>query len=238
MFAFICVFCLIPAGCGKDKSPTTSGATYPFKVTIDTVSSDINLGTLPITTIENEKTIKISDLVDTETITEPDNYAYRLIGSDGFYAHSKGSPDNTWSHIQKGSIILSTMAVSLDPTLGLANRYNVKGVAEMKILRKIDFVSPSDSLFQNIVAELLAVTFQDSLKTVTLASIIPDGVLASPTTLNYQLIASDNYSVTLTWQQVQEGYYVPGQDRVLYSNPNNPGNMKVTKLNRMVARNP
>lgn len=238
MFILICVLWFGMAGCGEDKSPTSHSETYLFKITLDPTSTEINLGTLPTYTLENEKAVRISELVDTNTITEPDNFAYRLVGSDGFYAHSKGNPDNTWSHIQKGYIILSTMKVLFDSDLGILSRYNIKDASEMKILRKIDFVTPSDSLIQNIVDELPHVVFQDSLNAVALEKLFPADAVDDPSTLTYQLIAYDDYSVTLAWEQVLEGFYVIDQDRVLYSNPDNPGKMKVTKLNRLVAQKP
>ena len=97
----------------------------------------MNLADLTVYTIEEQQAVKISDLVDTSVVTEPVNHAYRLIGSDGFYANIKGNPDNTWEHIQNGYIVLSTMGVTFDATLELINRYNIKNAAELKILRKI-----------------------------------------------------------------------------------------------------
>jgi len=234
IFSFILCF----PGCGKDKSPTESQETYLFTITTGSSSSEVNLDEFPKYMIEEENAVKLSELVDTTVLTEPHNFAYRLIGSDGFYAHIKGNPDNTWDHMQNGYIILSTMAVSFDPSLGIINRYNIKDVAELKILRKIDFVTPADSLIQFIVDELLRVSFQDSLNAVALSELIPRDVVSSPSLLVYELVAVDDYSVTLTYQQVQEGFYVIEQDRVLYSNPEIQGAMKVKMLNRLIARYP
>ena len=234
LFLFILCF----HGCGKDKSPTASQETFLFTITTGSSSSDVNLADFTKYTIEGEETVKLSDLVDTTVLTEPHNFAYRLIGSDGFYAHIKGSPDNTWDHIQNGYIILSAMAVSFDPSLGIINRYNIKGVAELKILRKIDFVTLADSLIQFIVDELPRVSFQDSLNAVALGELIPPDVVSSPSLLVYELVAVDGYSVTLTYQQIQEGFYVIEQDRVLYTNPEIQCAMKIRKLNRIVARYP
>ncbi|MFC1542037.1 hypothetical protein ACFL50_06270 [Candidatus Latescibacterota bacterium] len=237
-FITLTVLILILSGCGDDKSPTGSNETYMIAVSTESDSTNVDLADYQIVTIEGEDAVKLSGLVDTEIYTEPNNYVYRLIGSDGFYANMKGSPDNIYDHLKSGYIVLSTMWVTFDTSLGLINRYNIDDVAELKILRKIDFITPADSLIQYVVDDLPHVTFQDSLDAVALTEFLPLEVLSSSLLYMYDLVASDEYTASLTYEEFQAGYYVISEDRVLYTNPDITGAKKVRMLNRIVARNP
>ena len=236
---FLCLIAvMIYTGCSDDKSPTGSIDTYEFTVTYDSFSSLLNLADLPVYTIEKQQAVKISDLVDTSVVTEPVNHAYRIIGSDGFYAHMKGDPDNIWEHIKNGYIVLSTMGVTFDTTLELIKRYNIKDAAKLKILRKIDFITPADSLIQYIIDEMPPSAFEDSLTGIALNEFISEETVSSPASYVYELVAVDDYSKTLTYEQFQKGFYVIEQDRVLYTDPEIDGSLKIKQLNRIIAKKP
>ena len=225
-------------GCGEDKSPTTSGENLPFKVTFGGESTEVNLADYPKQTIEGEEVVSLADLVDTTKVAHPFNYGYRIIGEDGFYAHVKGNDDNTWEHLQSGYIILSSMLGNFDPSLGLINRYNIKDAAEMKILRKIDFITPADSLIQYIVEELPEVTFQDTLAGIELTEILPAGIVNNPLDYMFDLIAADGYSKAISYQQFQSAFYITSLDRVLYSDETILNIYKIKYLNRVLIFNP
>ena len=225
-------------GCSDDVSPAGPEETYNFMVTYSSSSSQLNLADLPVYTIEEQKTVKLSDLVDTSLITEPYNYAYRPIGSDGFYANLKGSPDNSWDHMQDGYIVLSTMGVTFDISLGLISRYNIRDAAELKILRKIDFITPADSLIQHIVDEMTPTAFEDSLNGIALTEFIPEEVVSSPSSYVYKLIAADDYSIILSYEQLQKGFYIIDRDQILYTDSEITGSFKIKTLNRLIAKTP
>lgn len=229
---------MIYTGCSDDESPTGSVDTYDFTVTYGSSSSLLNLADLHVYTIEEQQAVKISDLVDTSVITEPVNHAYRIIGSDGFYANVKGTPDNTWEHIQNGYIVLSTMGVTFDSTLELINRYNIKDAAELKILRKIDFITPADSLIQHIADEMPSSAYEDSLTGIALNTFISEESVSSPVSYDYELVAADDYSITVTYEQFQKGIYVIEKDRVYYTDPEIDGSLKIKQLNRIIAKTP
>ena len=222
-------------GCGEDKSPTNSVEDYTITVTYGSSPGTVDLGGLPRHIIDGLDAVKLSDIVDTTLVAEPANYAYRIIGQDGFYAHVKGNPDNTWEHLQAGYLVLSAMRVSFDFSLGLPSRYNIKDVAEMKILRKIDFVSPADSLIQYVVEEMSQTAFEDTLSGVSLTGFVPSDVVADPPSYAYTLLAADGFSITITYDQLSTGFFIPELDRVLYTDPDASGKMKVKKLNRITA---
>ena len=235
------IICLIGSmicfwGCGSDESPSGAGETYDFTITYPQSSATVNLSDYTPQTIEGEKAILMSDLVNADVITEPYNFAYRLIGSDGFYANIKGSPDNTWDHLQGGNIILSTMNASFDPSLNLISRYAIKDVDELQILRKIDVITPSDSLIQHVVQAMTTTVFQDSLTAIPLIDFLPTEILPSPSSLSYTLVAADDYALVLSFEQFEKGYYVIESDRILYSDPDILGSMKIKKLNHIGAQ--
>ena len=207
-------------GCGGDKSPVESQEpSYFITVKYGSSSIEVNLDELNRHNIDGVEAVKLSDLIDTSIVTESHNHAYRIIGKDGFYAHMKGNPDNTWEQLQWGYILLPTMRVSFDPSLELQGSYNIKDMVEMKILRKVDLVTPADSLIQFIIEDMTQTAFKDSLTGIKLTEFIPSDIVDDPRAFSYDLIAADEYSVTISYEQLLEGYYVIEYDRVLYSNP-------------------
>ena len=225
-------------GCGEDKSPTRSEETYSLTVTFESSSKVVNLDDLGKHTIDGEEAVMLADLVDTSIVIYPQNYAYRIIGEDGFYAHMKGNPDNTWEQLLSGYIILSQMLVYFDPSLELPGRYNIKDAAEIKILRKVDFVTPADSLIQFIVDEMTATAFEDTLTGIALTEFAAQNIEGDLSVYLYDLVAADEYTKTINYEQLLEGYFIVEDDRVLYTNSEIPSNSKIKHLNRIVAFNP
>ena len=81
------IFLLYFIGCGEDKSPTQNKEIHSLTVTFESSSVTVNLDDLGMHTIDGEKAVMLADLVDTSLVKYPQNYAYRIIGGDGFYAH-------------------------------------------------------------------------------------------------------------------------------------------------------
>ena len=225
-------------GCGEDKSPTRSEETYSLTVTLGSSSTAVNLDNLDKHTIDGEEAVMLADIVDTSIVIYPQNHAYRIIGEDGFYAHMKGNPDNTWEQLQSGYIILSRMSSYFDPSLELPGRYNIKDAAEMRILRKVDFVTPADSLIQFIVDEMTKTAFEDTLTGIALTEFATLGVEGDPLAYLYDLVAADEYTKTINYGQLLEGYYIVENDRVLYTNSEILSSLKIKHLNRIIAFNP
>jgi len=210
---FTCLFMVLALviGCSDDDDDSSTGpgdeVEYPVLVVFKGDSTTVDLGDLPTETIEGEEVVDVIGLVDSTEVVDTINYAYRFIGSDGFCAHIKGDPDNTWEHMHNGYIVLSNMRVMFDPGFGLANRYNVTGVATLEILRKIDFVTPADSLIQYSIDDLTQVPF-NAQTGVKMTDLIPAELIPDPAAYSYQLVASDGYAKTATYAQYNEAYYV------------------------------
>ncbi len=134
-------------------------------------------------------------------------YGYRFIGSDGFYAHKKGSPDNLWSQLEYGYIDVSTRDVFWDTTLGLPSRYNIKDVDTLKLLRQFWVISDTDSV-QVPIDDCDTVTVEDTL-CVPLVSILAasDTAFVLDSSATYTLVAVDGYSKDVTGAQLATGYW-------------------------------
>ncbi len=134
-------------------------------------------------------------------------YGYRFIGSDGFYAHKKGSPDNTWDQLEFGYIDVSTRDVFWDTTLGLSSRYNIRDVDTLKVIRQFWVVGDTDSV-QVPIDDCDTVTVEDTL-CVPLVSVLEasDTMFVLDTAAVYTLRAVDGYSKDVTGAQLLNGYW-------------------------------
>ncbi len=86
-------------------------------VTLDDLTFVRYFDLLEKVTFEGDEVIRLSDLIDSTMTDFPQIYAYRVIGSDGFCAAKKGSPDNIWEHMQKGYLKLSDRRATFDRSL-------------------------------------------------------------------------------------------------------------------------
>ena len=239
LFTLFFVVLLLFTGCGDDKSPVEPQETsYSIIVTHGSSSKDVNLSDLSMHIIDGEEAVNLSDIVNTLNVTDPHNNAYRIIGSDGFYAHMKGNADNIWEHFQSGYILLYTMRVFFDPSLEITGRYNIKDVAEIKIIRKIDLITPADSLIQFITDEMTQTAFEDTLTGIKLTEFVSSDIVGDPRAFLYDLVAADEYTKTINYDQLMQGYYIINSDRVLYNDSDISSTLKIKHLNRIIIFNP
>ena len=169
---------------------------------------------------EGTEAIRLADLIDSAITDYPSIYAYRIIGSDGFYAAKKGSPDNVWEHMQNGYLKLDTRRVAFEPSLGLEGRYYVKDVVSIDLLRKIDtrFSSEETSRFF-LVEELNATTYPDSTDAffsgrlgIKLSDFIDTSITCTPEDYSFTLNSVEGEKITLSWAEIQTGWWLLGLD--------------------------
>ena len=168
---------------------------------------------------EGDEAIRLSDFIDSTMTDYPEIYAYRVIGSDGFYAAQKGSPDNVWEHIQKGYLKLSDRRATFDRSLGLMGRYYVKDVASIELLRKIEtkFNQEEDFTF-SLIMDMETVTYRDSIDPfydghpgIKLSDFV-DTLTSSPENYSYNLISSEGKEKTFSWAEFQTGWWLLNLD--------------------------
>jgi hypothetical protein len=240
-FVVAICFGLFVSGCSVDSDkknpvdPNGEGDTYPITVVFKRESTVVDLADLPVVMIDGAEAVSMLGLVDSTLVADPGNYVFRVVGADGFYAHQKGADDNVWNHIYQGYVILSTMRANFDPSLGLPGRYNVSNMARLEILRKIDFCY-ADTLIQYVVDDMTAVPFNEKTG-VPMTDFIPADLITEPSSLAYDLVASDGYAKTANYTQVQAGFYVIEDDQVQYSDSSITG-LRVKKINKIVAKTP
>jgi hypothetical protein len=214
----------------------------PIKPKSDLIT--VELGSLTFTryfdllekvTFEGKEAIRLSDFIDSAVTVYPDIYAYRVIGSDGFYAAKKGSPDNTWEQIQKGYLRLSDRRVTFEPSLGLEGRYYVKDVVSIELLRKIDVqvAEEKDSTF--LIINQKAETFFDSTDAfyngrsgIKLSEFIQPLTSATENYV-YHLISARGEDKTFSWSEVQTGWWLKDLDLTKF-NPDLGASSRITHL--------
>jgi hypothetical protein len=199
-----------------------SGCSRPIKPKSDFIT--VKLGDITFTRyfdlaekveFEGEQAILLSDFIDSVVTERPAIYAYRIIGSDGFYAHMKGSPDNAWEHMQKGYLKLSNRKAAFDPSLGLEGRYYVKDVAGIELLRKIETRFAGDGhLTFFLIAEMETALysdpgddFYDGRSGVKLADFV-DTLISAPEEYSYDLVSIAGEKRRFSWAELQTGWWI------------------------------
>ncbi len=200
----------------------TCGCSRPIKPKSDFIT--VKLGDMTFTRyfdlmekveFEGEQAIRLSDFIDSVITERPAIYAYRVVGSDGFYAHMKGSPDNLWEHMQKGYLKLSNRRAAFEQSLGLEGRYYVKDVAGIELLRKIETRFEGDDNFGfSLIAETETATysdpqdlFYDGRSGVRLADFV-DTLTSAPEDYSYDLVSVAGEKRSFSWAELQTGWWL------------------------------
>ena len=168
---------------------------------------------------EGDEAIRLSDFIDSTMTDYPQIYAYRIIGSDGFYAAKKGNPDNVWEHMQKGYLKLNDRRATFESSLGLLGRYYVKDVASIELLRKIDtkFKDEEESSFSLILGMPTAIyldstdAFYNGQAGIRLSDFV-DTLTSTPENYTYNLISAQGDEKTFSWLELQTGWWLMGLD--------------------------
>jgi hypothetical protein len=175
-------------------------------------------------TFEGDEAIRLSDFIDSTMTDYPEIFAYRVIGSDGFYAAKKGSPDNVWEHMLQGYLRLSDRRATFDPSLGLAGRYYVKDVVSVELLRKIETKFKEEEEFSfSLIMDMEAATYSDSADAfydgrtgIRLADFI-DTLTSTPESYAFNLISARGEERQFSWSEFQTGWWLLDLDVTKFS---------------------
>jgi len=186
---------------------------------------------------EGAEAIRLADLVDSAITDYPSIYAYRIIGSDGFYAAKKGSPDNVWEHMQNGYLKLDTRKVAFEPSLGLEGRYYVKDVVSIELLRKIDTRFKDEETFRFfLVTDMKTATYPDSTDVffggrigVKLSDFIDTSLTYQPEGYTYTLHSVEGETKTFSWAEIQTGWWLFSLDLTKFY-PDRGADSKISRL--------
>ncbi len=204
---FICAI----IGCSRPIKPKSEFITVKLGETTFTRYFDL----MPISDFEGDEAVRLSDFVDSVITRRPEIYAYRVIGSDGFYAALKGSPDNVWEHMQKGYLKLSNRKAAFDQSLGLPGRYSVRDVASMELLRKIETKFEDEEEFSfSLIADMETSAysdptddFYDGRPGIRLSDFVDTSTVA-PEDYTYNLVSMVGERKFLSWSELQTGWWL------------------------------
>jgi len=216
---------------------TTCGCSRPIKPKSDFIT--VKLGEMTFTRyfdlmekveFEGDQAIRLSDFIDSVITELPPIYAYRVIGSDGFYAHMKGSPDNVWEHMQEGYLKLSNRRAAFEQSLGLEGRYYVKDVTGIELLRKIEIRFEGDDHFTfSLIAEMEMAAysdpedgFYDGRSGVRLADFV-DTLTSAPEDYSYDLVSVTGEKKDFSWSELQTGWWLLDLDLTKFYPDLGPG---------------
>jgi hypothetical protein len=214
------LFLHVACGCSRPTKPKSDFITLKLGELTFVRYFDL----LEKVTWEDDEVIRLADLIDSTMTDFPRIYAYRVIGSDGFYAAKKGSPDNIWEHMQKGYLKLSDRSVAFDPSLGLTRRYHISDVENIELLRKIDtkFKEEEESSF-SLIVDMEVTTYLDSAEAfyngragIKLSELI-DTLTSTPEEYSYNLVSAGGEEKEFSWSEFQTGWWLLDLDLTRFS---------------------
>jgi len=208
-----------------------SGCSRPIQPQSDFITIELGERTFiryfdPVqkTTYEENEVIRLSDFIDSAMTDYPQIYAYRIIGSDGYYPAKKGVPDNIWEELQKGYLKLNTKEVVFDSTLNLPRKYNVNDVVTISLLRKINTkLKQEGDLSFSLIDDMNFTTYVDSAdafyngRSVVRLTDFVTPVTYTPEDYNYNLISAQGKEKTFTWPEIQTGWWLLDLDLTKFS---------------------
>jgi hypothetical protein len=210
MVLLLCVL----LGCSRPIKPKSEFITIKLGDRIFTRYFDL----MPKVDFEGDESIRLAYFIDSVVTEQPEIYAYRVIGSDGFYAALKGSPDNTWEHMQKGYLKLTNRRAAFESSLGLMGRYFVKDVASIELLRKIDVILGSEKDTTFLISEMDTAIyvdpeneFYDGRAGIKLSDFI-EPFVSNPDDYAYDLVSLRGDRQTFSWAEIQTGWWLMDLD--------------------------
>lgn len=199
------------SGCSRPIKPKSDFITVAFGDLTFTRYLDL----MDRVEFDGEQAVRFSDFIDSAITVRPQIYAYRIIGSDGFYAALKGSPDNVWEHMQKGYLKLSDRKANFDQSLGLSKRYFVTDVASVELLRKVETKFQGEEEFSfSLIVDMESATysdpaddFYDGRPGVHLSDFIDTSTVA-PEDYTYNLVSVVGEQKSFSWSELQTGWWL------------------------------
>jgi hypothetical protein len=214
IFLFALFYLCVVFACSRPIKPKSDFITVKLGEMIFTRYFDL----MPKVDFEGDESICLADFIDSVVTEQPEIYAYRVIGSDGFYAALKGSPDNTWEHIQKGYLKLTNRRAAFESSLGLLGRYYVKDVASIELLRKIDVKLSAEKDTTFLIIDMQVDTYSDpqdgfynGRKGIRLSDFI-EPFTSTPEDYSYKLISVQGEEEIFTWSEIQTGWWLVDLD--------------------------
>ncbi len=160
---------------------------------------------MTITSGDQEYTgISLSDLLNDTGLSDPGNDQYAIIAADGW------TKNVTWTDIQMG-VLVKAQTMTAFPHL--PGKYRVKDVVEISTITtptlKINgWVYTWDQPFDKFDEVIMEDNESNTYEGVMLSDLVNDTGLESPEDHNYTIIAGDEYSKEVTWDDMMNGIII------------------------------
>lgn len=153
-------------------------------------------------------------------------YTYEIVADDGYSPRQGGNPDLFWEQFETGFLLPTESFRSFFPDENIPNAYNVKYALKINLYRTVIVV---DADGNEITFQLGAIATEDVYHQAgngqfytdpgfSMINLISDYVTENPQSYEYHFTASDDYTVTFTWEDIQAAWWLPEQNKAVFLN--------------------
>jgi hypothetical protein len=154
-------------------------------------------------------------------------YTYEIVADDGYSPRQGGNPDLTFAQFQTGYLLPTEKFRTYFPDAAIATAYNVKYALKINLYRTIVVVDDdgNEISFQTGAFETEDVYHQAGNGQFytdpgfSLINLISDYVMENPQNYDFHFTASDDYTATYTWDDLQTAWWLPEQNKAVFLNP-------------------
>jgi len=194
------------------------GTEYPDSVIVDIEYSGAPTPGIPltyfITKAMTDELVGNNKADDTRSL-----FAYEPVGSDGISSRKNGDDDIFWSLFKEG-YLLPENAHRVFFENPPVNAYNVKYLDKIKLYRAVQVIKPNGDkvLFELNALETQQVANHNDAQEagIELKSFISTFVTETPANYTYEFMASDEFAVSYTWEQIQDGYWLKDSKTTIF----------------------
>lgn len=153
-------------------------------------------------------------------------YTYEIVSDDGYTPRQGGNPDLSFAQFETGYLLPSEKFRTFFPDEAIASAYNVKYALQINLYRTVVVVDAdgTEITFQTGAFETETVHHQSSNGSwyddpgFAMENFISEFVTEEPVDFDYYFTASDEYSVSFTWEDIQTSWWLPDQNKVVFLN--------------------
>jgi hypothetical protein len=247
-------FVVLFLGCAKEDegNPVVTPEAVTLWIYQGNDSTEVSAEGLPTIDVEGLEAVHLSEFISTTLIppyVDDDTvsydrrplFSYEVQGEDGFSASAnRGYYNNIWSQLTEGYLILSTGRAGFPSSLGLPGAYSVSDAARILVYRKFDLETPDSTCFVEFkIIESVEVTNHDGNPELALPlwAFVDSAGFASPENYTYNMRSIDDFgpSVSMTWEQLQTGYWLLVSEKTLFTDPTlTGGRYKIKYLQKII----
>ena len=212
------------AGCTDNDGDDDGDDGGQFEITITINGQEFNFLKLLVnqTSVEikasdgkNYTGIPLLDIIDLAPPTDKENQQYQIEAEDGY------TKNVTWEDIKKGIITSHTEDHTMTVFPHLPGKYRIRNVKSIKPVTTptlsvvgalFTWDQPFDMFDERIVEDNESNTYEG----VSLSDLVNTSGISEPETHNFTIVASDNYSKEVTWDDMMNGILVKDERKSVF----------------------